>query len=236
MDVNDFISQIDLIETYKELNEFQKAKLLPVLLTGPARVWFSSAPHLAGKRYHQLCAELVKQFRTESNIWLLKTQLANKTQLPGETVEQCASDIRKICQRLDLQEEQSVTNFLTGLRPGLKNYVVLQRPKTLLEAETHAKMKEALPEEKPLERTLHEILKQLSQLKPKEEPKVAAYKVPFHDENTQLTNYSPDRPLSKSEVIELIDRCFFYHVGYYHVSIFYQANAVILSYQLERAL
>lgn len=206
MDVNDFISQIDLIATYKELNEFQKAKLLPVLLTGPARVWFSSATHLVGKRYDQLCAELVKQFRTESDIWLLKTQLANKRQLPGETVEQYASDIRKICQRLDLPEEQSVTNFLTGLLPGLKNYVVLQRPKTLLEAETHAKMKEALPDEKPLDRTLDEILKQLSQLKPKEEPKVAAYKVPSHNENTQLTNHSPDRPLSRSEVLELINQ------------------------------
>lgn len=201
MDVNDFISQIDLIAKYQDLNDFQKAKLLPVLLTGKARVWFSSAPHLVGKRYDQICAELVKQFRTESDIWLLKTQLANKRQLPSETVEQYASDIRRICQRLDLPEEQSVTNFLTGLLPELKNYVVLQRPKTLLEAETHAKMKEALPDVKSPDKT-EEILKLLKAKS--EEPKVAAYNVPFHSESAPLTNYAQDRPLTKSEVMQLI--------------------------------
>jgi len=192
VDVNNFISQVDLITTYKELNDFQKAKILPVLLTGPARVWFLSTPHLAGKRYDQLCAELIKQFHTESDIWLLKQQLTNRKQLPGETVGQYASEIRKLCQRLELPDEQSVTHFLTGLLPGLRNYVVLQQPKTLLDAETHAKMKEALPDDKPLDRT-DEIRKQLSQLKPKEEPKIAAYNMPFHNGNTQIANDSQDR-------------------------------------------
>ena len=125
------------------MNDFQKANTLP------ARVYFLSSPHLAGKRHDQLCAELIKQFHTESAIWLLKQQLTNRKQLPGETVGQYASEIQKLCRRLDLPEEQSVTRFLTGLLPGLRNYVVLQQPKTLLDAETHAKMKQALPEEKP---------------------------------------------------------------------------------------
>ena len=134
---------------------------LPLLLTGNANVWFSASPHLAGKTYDQLCEVLIKQFLSESDIWLLRQQLLNKQQTENESVAQFASEIRKLCLRLDLPVEESVHFFINGLKPELKNCVVLQRPKTFFEAETCAKLKEALLlDEKPLDRT-EEILRAL---------------------------------------------------------------------------
>ena len=133
-----------------------------LLLTNNANVWFSASPHLASKTYDQLCEALIKQFLSESDIWLLRQQLLNKQQTENERVAQFASEIRKLCLRLDLPVEGSVHFFINGLKPELKNYVLLQRPKTFFEAETCAKLKEALLlDEKPLDRT-EEILIALS--------------------------------------------------------------------------
>ena len=77
--------------------------------------------------------------------------------------------------RLDLPVEESVHFFINGLKPELKNYVVLQRPKAFFEAETCAKLEEALIlDEKPLDRT-EEILSALLKSRSTGELKVAAY-------------------------------------------------------------
>ena len=97
---------------------------------------------------------MVKQFLSKSDIWLLRQQLLTRKQTENESVAQFASEIRKLCLRLDLLVKGSENFYINGLKPKLKNYVVLQRPKTFYEAETCAKLKEAmLLGEKPPERT-----------------------------------------------------------------------------------
>lgn len=201
-DVNSFLRQFNLTAAFYKLNNSQKADMLPLLLTGNANVWFSAAT-LSGKSYDQLCEALKKQFHTESDIWLLRQQLLNRKQLPNETVAQFAFEIRKLCQRLDLSAEESVNSLLNGLRPELKNYVILQRPKTFSEAETHAKLREALPDEKPKDRT-DEILSALAKLKSTEEPKIAAYNAPFTNSNTPRVGYSQEKPLGREEITQII--------------------------------
>ena len=56
-------------------------------------------------------------------------------------------------QRVGLTQALCITTFIQNLRPELKNYVLLQRPDSLEEAETHAKLKESLPDPKPADRT-----------------------------------------------------------------------------------
>lgn len=180
----------------------QKADILPLLLTGNANVWFSALT-LSGKPYDQLCDSLRKQFYTESDVWLLRQQLLNRKQSPSETVAQFASEIRKLCQRLDILPAESVNYLLNGLKLELKNYVILQRPKTFAEAETHAKLREALPEEKPKDRT-NEILSILEKLKATDEPKIAAYNAQFTDSNSQRADYQHEKPLGREEITQII--------------------------------
>ena len=71
-DVKQFRRQLDQTATFYKFTNVQKAEVLPFLLTGNANVWFSASPHLAGKTYDQLCKALVRQFLSESDIWLLR--------------------------------------------------------------------------------------------------------------------------------------------------------------------
>lgn len=205
-DVNTFIRDLNSATTYQKQTSLQKAELFPMCLRGAAKSWFQSATHLAGKPYDQLCDALIRKFHTESDIWLLEQQLTNKNQLPSESITQYATRIRTLCQRLGTSDDEHKRNFLTGLRPEIRNYVMLQRPKTLDEAETLAKMKEALPDEKSADKT-EEILKLLKAKL--DEPKVAAYNVPFQSETAPLANYAQERPLTNSEIMQLIkqERC-----------------------------
>ena len=122
-DVKQFLRQLDQTATFYKFTDVQKAEVLPLLLTGNPNVWFSASPHLAGKTYDQLCVALIKQFLSESDIWLLRQQLLNKKQTENESVAQFASETRKLCLRLDLLVEKSVHFSINGLKPELKNYV-----------------------------------------------------------------------------------------------------------------
>ena len=62
----------------------------------------------------------MKQFLSESDIWLLRQQLLNKKQTENESVAQFASETRKLCLRLDLPVEKSVHFCINGLKPELK--------------------------------------------------------------------------------------------------------------------
>ena len=201
-DVNSFLRQLNLTAAFYQLTNSQKADMLPLLLTGNANVWFSAAT-LSGKTYDQLCEALRKQFYTESDVWLLRQQLLNRKQSPSETVAQFASEIRKLCQCLEVSPAESVNYLLNGLKPELKNYVILQRPKTFAEAETHAKLREALPEEKPKDRT-DEILSALEKLKVTDEPKIAAYNAPFTYSNSPRAEYQREKPLGREEITQII--------------------------------
>ena len=130
-DVKQFLRQLYQTATFCKFTNVQKVEVLPLLLTGNANVWFSASPHLAGKTYDQLCEALTKQFLLESDIWLLRQQLLNKKQTENESVAQFASEIRKLCLRLDLPVEESVHFFINGLKPELKNYVVFTATKNI---------------------------------------------------------------------------------------------------------
>ena len=203
MKMLEFLRQLDQAAIFYKLTDSQKAEVLPLLLTGNANVWFSASSHFTGKTYNQLCEELIKQFHSQSDIWLLRQQLLNKKQTENESVAQFATEIRRLCQRLDVPGEQSIYHFLNGLRPELKNYVILQRPKTFAEAETHAKLREVLSETKTGDRT-DEILSALAELKSSGEPKIAAYNVPFTNSNSPRVSETQEKPLGRDEITQII--------------------------------
>ena len=162
-DVKEFLRQFFNVATIKNNSNEQKAEILPLLLTGNARAWINSIPELATRTFEDLSEALVKRFHLETDIFLLRLQLLDRKQLPGESVLQFASKICKLCLHLEVSLEDSIFHFVNSLCPELRNYVVIQRPKTFSEEETLAKLKEALQDEKPLDRT-DEILSAIATL------------------------------------------------------------------------
>ena len=78
--------------------------------------------------------------------------MSGNIRLPSETVSEFAAAIRRLAQRINLPRSECINYFIQGLRADLKNFVILQRPTSLEEAEMHAKLKESVPDPKPMDR------------------------------------------------------------------------------------
>ena len=134
-DVNEFLTNFDRAANFHNWNDLRKAQALPLHLKGNASIWFNTSPDLVDKAYPELSAALKEQFHSASDKWLLRQKLNDRKQLPTESVSEYASDIRRTCQRIDLPRSECVNYFVQGLKPEIKNYVVLQRPGTLEQEE-----------------------------------------------------------------------------------------------------
>lgn len=183
--------------------------MLPLVLTGYANLWFNSTPSLPGKTFDFIAKELVNQFHNDSDVWLLRQQLCNRKQLNTETVSRFAEDIRRLSQRINLPREEIVNYFIQGLKPAIKHYVLLQRPASLEDAETQAKLKESTPDPQSVDRTdeiitsFNNTLAQLKISEQNKQPTVAAYSRPYTD-NSQNKNYQRDQLVPREEVEDLV--------------------------------
>ena len=174
-------------------------------LKGNASIWFNTSPDLVDKAYPELSAALKEQFHSASDKWLLRQKLNDRKQLPTESVSEYASDIRRTCQRIDLPRSECVNYFVQGLKPEIKNYVVLQRPGTLEEAENHAKLKESVPEKKTDDR-IDEILKAIAALvKQAQTPTVAAYDSYSNPQNPTRAQRE-NQPISKEDIAQIVSQ------------------------------
>ena len=71
---NAFLRDFDGLANFFNSSDEEKARLLPLLLTGDARMWMHSNSHLAaGRTFKELSDALLKQFHSETVtcIWLL---------------------------------------------------------------------------------------------------------------------------------------------------------------------
>ena len=198
--VKEFLRQFQEVATFNNYSNEQKGAILPLLLTGNARAWINSIPELATRTFEDLSEALVKRFHSGTDIFLLRLQLLDRRQLPGESVLQFASAIRKFCLRLEVSIEDNVHHFVNGLRPELRNYVFLQRPKTFSEAEKLARLREAFPEEQPADRT-DNILRAIAQLQKRSVDK--------HRQVTAYTDHEDfvfrnDEHIGTDEITELV--------------------------------
>ena len=204
-DVKEFIAQFNRAANFYKFSNTRKAEILPLLLTGNASAWVNSLPNLPDLTFDQLSAELIKQFHTESDVWLLRQQLSARKQLPTETVTEFAAAIRRLAQRIDLPQTECVNYFIQGLKPDIKNHVILQRPSSFSEAEIAARLKEALPSPKVADRT-NEVLATLAKLQPTafaQPPSVAAYNSQPLTSNAE-TQFRRDKPLGREDIAQIV--------------------------------
>ena len=143
-DVIEFLVNFDRAADFYGWTNAQKAQALPLHLEEYASVWFNSNACLLGKSYEELTKALKNQFHSASTIWRLRQELYQKEQLPTESVFRYAVDIRRLCHRLELPLSEYVHHFVKGLRPEIKEFVILEQPETLSRAEELAKLKKAV--------------------------------------------------------------------------------------------
>ena len=93
---------------------------LPFYLQGDASIWLNNLPDSDKIDYDTLTAALINNFDSKSSHWRLTT----------ESLASYAADIHKLKQSscLKLPPDQLLHCFVRGLRPDLKEFVILNSP------------------------------------------------------------------------------------------------------------
>ena len=76
--------------------------------------------------------------------WLGEQNFANRKQNKGESIDSYISDLRRMCSQLDKSDSDLLTQFLLGLQPATKRYVIGQNPTDIQQAENAARMAESI--------------------------------------------------------------------------------------------
>ena len=91
--------------------------------------------------FEHLVQAFKDQFINPASVWLWRQQLSARKQT--ETADY-ACYIRRLCKHLNLSAAKTMHYFIQGLRPNLKNHVIIVQPKGFAEAENLANLKEAV--------------------------------------------------------------------------------------------
>ena len=136
LDIFERISQINAWDENIQLSAF------PLYLKDIAHTWYLTLSAPDKGDLGRLKDAFRKRFVLGPHSWILNQQLAQRKQKPNESLDTYVTDITRLCRRLEIGDKDAMRYFIDGLHDDeLKNYVLLQQPKTLLEAERAARLK-----------------------------------------------------------------------------------------------
>ena len=161
-DVNQFLLKFRQVADFHKWDVGQLTPALPVSLEGQASIWFNSLPASKKDSFHAIEHELKEKFNPAATQWRLRQTLGQRKQGTTERISDYAAEIRQQCSRLDLPKADWVHVFLNGLLPAIKDFCVLQQPKTFEEAENLAMLKESVLDSQPS--SVQAILPQLKDM------------------------------------------------------------------------
>ena len=135
------------------LNGWDKEKLalgLPLFLKKHGSVWFKTLSGSENLTFEVLSQKLISHFESKVTLWQLRQKLEERRQLLGETVADYYYyyyyyyDILSFCFRLNLPKSEWLYCFVRGLRPEIREHVILQQPPDFESALSVPKLKEVV--------------------------------------------------------------------------------------------
>ena len=141
-DVREFI---DNYSRAGRLNGWDEEKLafgLPLFLKRQASVWFKTLSGSENFTFEVLSKKLIAHFESSVTLWQVRQKLEERRQLLGETVADYYYDILSFCSRLNLPKREWLYFFVRGLRPEIRDHVILQQPTDVDSALNFARLKE----------------------------------------------------------------------------------------------
>ena len=136
-DVFDFLDNFKRAATLNGWSNEDLAVGLPLYLKGHASAWFKSLGNVDGKTFDQLKALVTEHFASGASAWRIRQTLGQRCQLEKEPVSEYSYSFRIHCARLNLptSEWTHYSNFVQGLKPKIREYVILQQPENYEVAE-----------------------------------------------------------------------------------------------------
>ena len=141
-DVREFIDNYSRAGRLNGWDEEKLALGLPLFLKHQASVWFKTLSGSENFTFEVLSKKLIAHFESSVTLWQVRQKLEERRQLLGETVADYYYDILSFCSRLNLPKSEWLYCFVRGLRPEIRDHVILQQPTDVDSALNFARLKE----------------------------------------------------------------------------------------------
>ena len=105
-----------------------------------------SIPETSKDSYKKLREAMNNRFASENNKCRQRQALSSLRQDPAESLEHYIESINFRCHQLDVKGTDKMRYFVQGLRPEIKEEVLMRQPKSFEEAEHLARLKVAVKE------------------------------------------------------------------------------------------
>ena len=92
--------------------------------------------------FEVLSQKLISHFESNVTLWQLRQKLEERRQLLRETVADYCYDILSFCSGRNLPKSEWLYCFVRGLRPEIRDHVILQQPTDVDSALNFARLKE----------------------------------------------------------------------------------------------
>lgn len=144
-DANSFLEKYMMYGNFHSWSNVEMMQAFPLSLSGTAEIWFTTLDKSNLISFETIVNLFKERFLSPTYNWVLRQQLCQRKQGSTESVDAYSIDIRKRCQRVGIPIDEQLHYFIQGLRPDLKNHMILQQPQTLDVAENAARLRESLP-------------------------------------------------------------------------------------------
>ena len=143
-DVQEFVSNYKRAARLNRWSGSSLALGLPLYIKGHASAWFKTLEAPDEMSFDDLSAALIHHFASGASEWRVRQALGQRRQLEKESVADYSYSLRTQCTRLSLPRSEWTHYFVQGLKPEIREYVILQQPDNLESAENYAKLKESV--------------------------------------------------------------------------------------------
>ena len=207
----DWIENFDRIAAHNVWNHQKQLQVIPVYLKDTVLNFYRSLPEQTKTDMNLLKAALRHRYHTQDRLYNMRVKLQKLRQ--GSSLESYINDLNTLAHHLELPEQQKIHYFIFGLKPKLKQALLIRQPQTYDDAVTFAKRKHHFADtdsDTKLMDLLQEIRKEVS-LKHtgiKQEP----YSTPVH--NTYVNQLQHDITQLQTDIQSLKEAITTPHIQY----------------------
>ena len=135
----DWLENFDRIAAHNVWNEQKQLQVIPVYLKDTALNFYRSLPQQTKTDINFLKAALQDHYHTQDRLYERRVKLHELRQ--WSSLETYINDLDTLARHLELPEQQKIHYFIFGLRPKLKQVLLIRQPQTYDDAVTFAKQK-----------------------------------------------------------------------------------------------
>ncbi|KAL9975543.1 hypothetical protein ACROYT_G012715 [Oculina patagonica] len=144
-DSEDINRWLDKFENYLKLRRIDLATPtaqaeLVMSLAGPAEDFYYSLPLEQKSTYAELRNLLRERFANDNQSWIIWQAVATRQQGSIEPLDTYLTDLTNKFRRLNITDAEKMRYFVQGLRPEIRETVLLKQPKSFREAEEIARL------------------------------------------------------------------------------------------------